>query len=80
MVKSYGSGDMHKSENFGHLVESMVFTKEKAELLGIPAGTIPEAAWWVGFKVPPDEHKRVRDGDRTMFSIEGSAKLQPLDD
>lgn len=75
-VNKYGSGDMHKSEDFGELVESMVFTDEKIELLGLPTNTIPQG-WWVGFRVPPEEHEKVRVGDRTMFSIEGTAKLEP---
>jgi len=77
-VQGYGSGDMHQSEPFGELVESMVLTKEKAELMGIPPGTTPEG-WWVGFRVPPEYHKQVREGERTMFSIEGSARLEPFD-
>ena len=77
VIKDYGSGDMHSSDDYGELVESMVFTKEKMDLLGIK--DMPQG-WWVGFKIPPDEHKKVRDGKRTMFSIEGSAKLQRLDE
>lgn len=77
-VNSYGSGDMHSGEGFGELVESMVLTKEKAELMGIPPGTTPEG-WWVGFRVPPEYHEQVRSGERTMFSIEGTAKLEPFD-
>lgn len=76
-VNSYATGDMHKSESFGELVESMVLTAEKAELMGIPAGSTPQG-WWVGFRVPPEYHQRVREGERTMFSIEGTAKLEPL--
>jgi len=77
-VNGHGSGDMHGSEGFGELVESMVLTKEKAELMGIPPGTTPEG-WWVGFRVPPEYHEQVRSGERTMFSIEGTAKLEPFD-
>ncbi len=77
-VNGHGSGDMHSSEGFGELVESMVLTKEKAELMGIPPGTTPEG-WWVGFRVPPEYHEQVRSGERTMFSIEGTAKLEPFD-
>ena len=35
----------------GWLVESMVFTKEKMEAMGIPEGSIPEG-WFVGFYIP----------------------------
>ena len=55
------------------LVESMVFTKEKQNALGIAEGTIPEG-WWIGFKVTdPDVWDKVKDGTYSMFSIEGEA-------
>jgi hypothetical protein len=78
-IHSYGTGDMHSSEGFGELVESMVFTDEKIELLGLDPGSI-EKGWWVGFRVPPEYHEQVRTGKRTMFSIEGTAKLEPYTD
>ena len=56
------------------MIESMVFTKEKAAALGIPEGTMPEG-WWVGFEVTDDEvWKKVKDGTYKMFSIEGTAQ------
>lgn len=73
------SGDMHTSAPFGEMIESMVFTPEKIEALGIDPGTIPYA-WWVGFKLPPEQAKAVRDGRRRMLSIEGSAHLDHLSD
>lgn len=79
VIKSYGTGDMHRSEGFGELVESMVFTPEKMELLNLPPDSLP-SAWWVGFRVPPEHHEAVRSGKRRMFSIEGNAKLRPVDD
>jgi hypothetical protein len=78
VVKGFGSGDMHDSDDFGELVESVVFTREKMERMGLPEGTLPEA-WWLGFRLPPEQHAKVRSGERTMFSIEGSAKLHPFD-
>ena len=76
VVKSYGTGDMHKSENFGELVESLVMTPEKAEAMGIE-NDMPQA-WWIGFRVPPEYHQEVREGRRSMFSIEGTAKRRPI--
>ena len=70
-LTSRQQGDMHKTVGVGRLVESMVFTKEKQDALGIalPDGVV---GWWVGFKVDNDEvwaaHKR---GDRPEFSIGG---------
>lgn len=64
----------------GWLVESMVFTKEKMEAMGIPEGSIPEG-WFVGFYIPdPVVYQKVLDGEYNMFSIEGTAKRIPLDD
>ena len=63
----------------GWLVESMMFTKDKMNSLGIPEGLIPES-WFAGFYIPdPDVHKKVLDGTYNMFSIQGSAKRIPLD-
>lgn len=64
----------------GWLVESMMFTKEKMDALGIPEGTIPEG-WFVGFYIPdPDVYAKVKNGEYNMFSIEGTARRIPLDD
>ena len=41
------AGEMHERGGVGRLVESVVFTKEKAAALGIPEGCLPEG-WWVG--------------------------------
>lgn len=57
----------------GWLVESMMFTKEKMEVLGIPEGMVPEG-WFVGFYIPdPGVYQKVKDGEYNMFSIEGRA-------
>ena len=58
-------GEMHEEKGKAVLVESVVFTKEKMEAIGIPEGTLP-VGWWIGFKV--------LDGEYPMFSIEGTAK------
>lgn len=63
----------------GFLVESMMFTKEKMQALGIPEGTVPEG-WFVGFYIPdPDVYAKVKSGEYNMFSIEGYAKRIPLE-
>lgn len=73
-VKFYRDGsDCHERGGIGTCIESMVFTKEKAEALGIPAGTMPEG-WWVGFEVSDEDvWKKIKSGEYTMFSIEGTA-------
>jgi len=67
-------GEMHERGGCAVLVESMVFTKEKMTALGIPEGTLPEG-WFIGFKVTdPDVWGKVKSGEYSMFSIEGTAE------
>lgn len=79
-VKFYRDGsDCHERGGIGVVVESMVFTKEKAEALGIPPGVLPEG-WWIGIEVSDEDvWKKVKDGTYSMFSIEGTASRLPLD-
>lgn len=66
-------GEMHERGGCAVLVESMVFTKEKQSALGIAEGTLPEG-WWIGFKVTDtDVWDKVKSGEYSMFSIEGEA-------
>lgn len=63
----------------GKLVESCVFTAEKQRAIGIPEGAVP-VGWWVGFKIMDDEAwERVKSGTYRMFSIEGRASREPID-
>jgi len=67
------SNDMHVPNTVnGMLVESVMFTKDKMEAMGIPEGIVPEG-WWVGFKISdPVAYAKVKNGIYKMFSIEGS--------
>ncbi len=66
----------HEGPARGALVESMVFTQEKAEAMGIPEGVVPEG-WWVGFYVEDDDAwALVKSGKYPMFSIEGWASRE----
>lgn len=63
----------------GRLVESVVFTKEKMQAMGIPEGIVPEG-WWVGFKIDDDSAwEKVKNGTYRMFSIEGTAAREVVD-
>lgn len=67
-------GEMHERGGAAVLIESVVFTEEKMQAMGIPAGTLP-IGWWIGFKVTdPDVWEKVKDGTYPMFSIEGEAE------
>ena len=71
-------GDMHERVGVGILVESMVFSKEKQDALGIDLGF---EAWWVGFYIPDDEiWNLIKQGQRPMFSIGGVANREEIAD
>ena len=76
-VQFYGNaGEMHQEDKriVAKLIESVVFTEEKMQLLGIPSGTLP-VGWWIGFQVQDEDvWEKVKDGTYSMFSIEGEAE------
>ncbi len=82
-VMFYGDGgEMHDPESgvVAKLIESVVFTPEKMQAMGIPEGTLP-VGWWIGFKVTdPDVWEKVKDGTYSMFSIEGVAERVEVKD
>lgn len=69
------SGVMHDGdEAVGTVVESIVFTKEKQEAIGIPEGTVPQG-WFITVKVhDPKVFAKVMNGTYKMFSIQGTCK------
>ena len=78
MLNARVSGEDHLGDVDATCVESIVFTKEKANAMGIPEGILPEAGWWVGFHIPDRaSYDRARDG-KSMFSIEGTAVREPV--
>ena len=73
-------GEMHERGGCAVLVESVAFTKEKMAAMGIPEGIVPEG-WWIGFKVTdPDVWEKVKSGEYPMFSIEGEAIREEIED
>ena len=67
-------GEMHERGGAAVLIESVVFTEEKTQAMGIPPGTLP-VGWWIGFKVlDEDVWEKVKDGTYKMFSIEGEGE------
>lgn len=75
------AGEMHqRTDGIGHMVESMVFTVEKQQALGIPEGTLP-VGWWVGFRIADDEvWKRIKSGEYRAFSIGGTGIREEVND
>lgn len=74
VISSRRGGLDHAPEvTVGVLVESMVFTADKARQLGIPDGVLP-TGWWGGFYIHDDDTwESVKRGERLAFSIHGSA-------
>lgn len=73
-------GEMHERGGAAVLIESVVFTEEKMQAMGIPTGTLP-IGWWIGFKVlDKDVWEKVKDGTYQMFSIEGEAERVTVED
>lgn len=69
VLYSRTGGDMHTQKGVSRLVESMVFTKQKQQILGIDLGLV---GWWTGWKVDqPELWKLHKEGKRPEFSIGG---------
>lgn len=71
VLKSRTGDTDHSNEITSTLIESMVFTPEKIEKMGIPEDAVPQG-WWCGFRVEDDDAwESVKTGKRTAFSIFG---------
>lgn len=67
----------HSGEEVGEVVESLVFTKDLQQALGIDLGMV---GWFCGYKVKdPEVWKMVKQGNLPMFSIGGSAVRESID-
>jgi hypothetical protein len=63
------AGEMHIRKGVGHLVDSIVFTKELQGALGIDLGKV---GWFVGFEITdPKVWKRVKEGELRSLSVHG---------
>lgn len=69
-VKFYRGGDeRHDNRTKAVLVESMMFTKEKQDALGIDLGFV---GWWGGFHVTDEAlWLKIKSGEYQSFSIGG---------
>ena len=78
-VLNFGeANERHAGPTVGRLVESMVFTSDKLELLGLAKDALP-VAWWTGFKLDPATFAKVKGGEYRAFSIEGTARRVAAD-
>lgn len=70
MEESRQGGDMHVRKGIGHVVESFVLTKAKAESMGIDPPRLE--GWFIGMRVTDDGvWNRVKKGELSAFSIGG---------
>lgn len=71
VLKSRKGDADHTNVHGADMIESVVFTPEKIEKMGIPEGTVP-LGWWVGFHVnDADTWARVERKELTSFSVHG---------
>lgn len=74
VLESRQGGEMHETIGGAVLIESMIFTPQKLELLNVDS--IPYG-WWVGFKIVDEElWQKIKSGKYPMFSIGGSAQRE----
>ena len=72
------AGVGHEGKPVAHLVESLILTKEKAAAMGLE---VDREGWWIGIRVQdPEVFARVKSGELGMFSIQGMAQPEELDD
>jgi hypothetical protein len=77
MADGLNGGEMHQGDAGARIIESMVWTPEKAARLGIPDGVLP-TGWWIGQQVSDATFRKVAVGDRLWFSIEGVGEREGL--
>jgi hypothetical protein len=69
---------VHRDDCCASLIEAIVFTPEKLEVLGLAPDALPLGAW-VGFELDDAvEYQRVKESEYFMFSIEGTALRETL--
>lgn len=72
------SGDFdHTNLKSAEMVESMVFTPEKIEKMGLPAGSVP-LGWWIGFHFADKNDWEIAK-TKKAFSIHGTGTRKSVD-
>lgn len=78
VLNSRDGGFMHIKKGIGTLVESIVFTKQKQEALGIDLGQV---GWFVGFVINDESvWEGIKKGDYPMLSIGGRGIREKIED
>lgn len=78
VITSRRGDTMHIKKDTATLIESIVFTKEKAKEMGITGA--PQLGWWVGFHVHNDAvWELVKSGKLRGFSMGGRGRREEID-
>lgn len=86
MLHSRMGGDMHARvskldggpRHTADVIESIVFTPEKLEALGLEPDAVP-LGWWIGMQIHDEENwQDIKDGKRTGFSVHGSGTRREM--
>jgi Putative phage serine protease XkdF len=84
VLEARNHGDAHTILGTGKLVESMVFTREKQDALGIriiyKGADDQMVGWWVGFKINDEVWAKHKAGEYLEFSIGGSSASFEIED
>lgn len=73
-------GEMHEGECAkGALIESVMITPEKLTAWGLAEDAVAPR-WWVGFQLDAETFKKVATGKYRMFSIQGRATSEEVDE
>lgn len=80
ITKNFGLAERARGDeplHVGDCIESMVFTPEKIEKMGLPA-TFPQG-WWFGMQIHDEETwGQIKRGERAGFSIHGKGRREEL--
>jgi hypothetical protein len=86
MLTSRKGGDMHTRigkadggpRHTADVIESIVFTPEKIEALGLEPDAVP-LGWWLGMQIHDEQQwQDVKDGKRTGFSVHGTGTRKDM--
>lgn len=75
VLKFRATGEQHRGDVKGQLVESLMVTEEKLEAMGLAKDALPQG-WWVGYRIDDDDlWESVKKGKYRSFSIQGIAEV-----
>lgn len=67
------ANEMHAGGPIGKLIEAVFVDPAKLAAMGLVNKSAPDVGLWVGFQLEPASYAKVKAGEFSMFSIEGTA-------